>query len=69
MLNVRPFSLLDQYVEIKCELVSIAVLAAERAPELAGTLGNRSAATDFAATPRIARSTPAGRTYARKKCS
>jgi hypothetical protein len=59
----------DQYARIKCAPVSSAAPALGLAPALAGTRANRSAARDFAAAARIARSSPAGRTGVRKKCS
>jgi hypothetical protein len=59
----------DQYARIKCVPVSIAAPALGPAPVLVGTRMNKSVAKDFAAGERIARSSPAGRMCARKKCS
>ena len=59
----------DQYARIKCAPASSAAPVAAPAPAPAGIRANRSAAKDFAAAARIARSNPAGRTCARKKCS
>jgi len=59
----------DQYVRIKCAPASSAAPVAAPAPTPAGIRANRSAAKDFAAAARIDRSTPAGRTCARKKSS
>jgi hypothetical protein len=59
----------DQYVRIKSAPVSSASPAPTLAPARAGTTHNKSAAMDFAAALQIARSSPAGRTCAQKKCS
>src|SRR5215469_1455152 len=59
----------DQYVQIKCAPVSSAALVPGPAPERACTPRNKNAAADFDADGQIARSTPAGRRSARKKCS
>lgn len=65
----KPVSPADQYLRIKCAPASSAAPAAGRNPAPAGTPRNRSAAKGFAAAAQNARSTPAGRMGARKKCS
>src|SRR5215472_19046168 len=59
----------DQYVRIKYAPVSSAAPAPPPAPVRGGTKRNKSAAKGFAAVARSARSSPAGRTSARKNDS